>query len=317
MTQKSMKEAIKDFYWNYNGRKLALGVGCGWLGLTPPHEAFVETERALLMKSYEAGMRFYDTSRTYGDSELSVGAFIREIDRKSIFLATKSKLLISGGFDTFKSNFYDSFERLNTDYIDLYQIHDTNRYDVCIDEAIPFLIERKKEGMIRYLGMATRSLIAHSQAIANGYVDSVLSYLDYNLAKKSALQVMEMAGQHNVAFINASVLLFGLLKGDSSSEAGYKYRMLGLSQTGFINQLKKLCDDMKINIVEASLQYSLLNPDIDMTLNGLKRLSNLESTISAIENPLYPEQWAAIEALQRTCASINIMDEFCEPVEQE
>ena len=312
MKQTSMKDTVKDFYWNYNGRKLALGVGCAWLGLTSPYEAVVDADRELLMMCYKAGLRYYDTSRTYGESELSVGAFIKEIDRDSIFLATKSKLLIPGGFDTFKRNFYESFKRLNTDYIDLYQIHDTNRYDVCVNEAIPFLIERKNEGMIRYLGLATRSLVAHSRAIADGYVDSVLSYLDYNLAKKSALGVMKMARNHNVTFINASVLMFGLLKSDKSSDAEFNSLMQGSKQVNYINRLKDLCDDLKINIIEASIQYSLLNPDVDITLNGIKRPGNLESTISAIEHPLYPEQWAAIEALQRTCPSINIMDEYIE-----
>jgi hypothetical protein len=58
------------------------------------------------------------------------------------------------------------------------------------------------------------------------------------------------------------------------------------------------------------LQYSLLNPDVDITLNGIASPGNLESTIYAMNQTIYPEQWAAIYALQRTCSNIGVMDEF-------
>jgi len=309
MDQSGIKDTIKNFCMILNNRRPALGVGCASLGRNINHENTLNHDRDLLLKCYEAGFRYYDTSGAYGESELSVGAFISEIDRKSIFLATKSTLRQAGGFEMFKQNFYRSFDRLKTDYIDLFQIHDSDCYDICTDEVIPFLIERKKEKMICYTGFATRLLTAHSQAIADGFVDSVLSYLDYNLIKTSASHVIKQARKYNVAFINASVLLFGMMKNGLSSDeyvsarGQYKKRIL------FAEEMMKLCDKMGINTINASLQYSLLNPDVDITLNGIKSINNLESTLNALKNPLYPEEWAAISALQRTCPTIDIMDE--------
>jgi len=306
----NMKNKIKDFYWDHNNRKIAIGVGCASLGRTQRHDETIDHDRALLLKCYESGFRYFDTSRSYGNSELSVGAFIREIDRKTIFLATKSMLSQIGGFENFKRNFYESFQRLHTDHIDLFQIHDSDCYEICIDEVIPFLLERKKEGIISYIGMATRSLVAHGQAITDGHVDSVLSYLDYNLIKTSALPVIDLAKRYNVTFINASVLLFGLLKdnkieSDEANSCGQFSKRVKLAK-----EMLGLCEKMGISAIDASLQYSLLNPDVDITLNGIKSFNNLESTVNAMERPLHPEQWAAITALQRKCPNIGIMDEM-------
>ena len=305
-----MKDAIKNFYWNYGNRKIAIGVGCATLGRAERHEDVVDHDRALLLRCYETGLRYYDTSRSYGNSELSVGAFIREIDRDSIFLATKSTLHQAGGFEYFKRNFYESFKRLQTEHIDLFQIHDTDCYDVCTDEVIPFLLERKKEGLIKYIGMATRSLTAHGQAIADGHVDSVLSYLDYNLINTSALPLIEMARLRGVVFINASVLHFGLIKKSGAVEEAVGARGQFAKRIGFAKKMAAHCEMLGVSAVDASLQYSLLNPDVDITLNGIGRNSNLESTIGAMGRPLHADQWASIFEMQHEYPSINTIDEM-------
>jgi len=309
MSRPGLKERVKDFYWEFAGRKIALGVGCANFGRNDV-KGNVQTDLPLLMKCYEAGFRFFDTSRAYGESEVSLGAMVAEIDRKSVFLATKSSVRQSGGVKYFIRNFYESFDRLKTDYIDLFQIHDSDSYDVCMEEVIPFLTERKKEGMIGYIGFATRSLTAHNHAIVNGHVDSVLSYLDYNLVRTSALTTVELAKKHNVCFINASTLLFGLLKKEENTDWVKKSRGLGLRRAVFAQQMIELCESMNVNVIDAAIQYSLLNPDVDMTLNGIKSLSNLESTIDAVKRPLHPEQWAAIFALQNSCPDVSLADEY-------
>jgi len=311
----SIKEKIPRYLWNYKGRSIRLGVGCAHLqkfGENADLKPFEES-RAILLKCYETGFRYYDTSRQYGDSEISVGEFIKEIDRNTIFLATKGnyKPRDPDGFETFKRNFYESFERLHTDYIDLFQIHDVDYYGVCCEKVIPFLLERKKEGMIGYIGQGTRSIRAHIQGVADGYVESMLSYLDYNLIKGSAKRAIDVAKKHDAAFINASVLMFGLMKKEHPDfQEGKKF----IGPVKWARELLfKMCDYCEINnidMVAASLQYSLLNPDITITLNGIKRFSNLESTIRSMDTVIYPEQWAGIFELQSEHEHFYYEDEY-------
>ncbi|MDR0670520.1 MAG: aldo/keto reductase [Treponema sp.] len=302
-----IKEKIRRYRWNFQGRSIPMGVGCAWVSADENIEAGVE----LLLKSYEAGFRYYDTSRRYGESELVVGRFLREIDRKTIFLATKAgfKFEEPGGVEQFKRDFYESFTRLGVEYIDLYQIHDTENYDRCVPEIIPFLKERQKEGLIGYIGLGTRSLAAHSQGVACGDLESSLSYMDYSLLKLSAQPLIELARRCGTAFINASVLHFGLIK--SPDPLTFRPPAWGpaLLQRRLAKEMQDLCRSLGIDIVAASLQFSLLNPDIDMTLNGLRRMSNLESTLNAMRARIEPEHWAAITELQRTHPTVGIPDE--------
>jgi D-threo-aldose 1-dehydrogenase len=303
-----IKEFVKNFYWKFNGRALPLGVGCAWVGRDTGGKTKT-AEVSLLNECYGAGLRYFDTSRAYGDSELVVGELIKNIGRDAVFLATKTRLAPDGpdhGFELFKRHFYESFDRLKTDRIDLLQIHDTDNYRVCAEKAMPFLRERRREGMISYIGLATRSLTALSHAAISGEVGSVLSYLDYNLIRGSAGKVAKLAAENGVMFANASVLGFGLFTGEKPDENVCPDK-LKLTQA---LAMRELCEKMDVDITAAALQYSTLDPDIDMLLNGIRAKSDLESTKKAMGTHIYPEQWAAIRKLQKTFPNFYIQDEY-------
>ena len=192
----------------------------------------------------------------------------------------------------------------------MFQVHDTNNFLVCQEKVIPFLLERKKEGLIDYIGMGTRSQVAHCQAILSGVVDSSLSYLDYNLLKLSAKKTIELARLNQTAFINASVFLYGIFKEQDPLRAGQPFYDAALPLRQFARKMMALCQRIGVDPIVASLQFALLNPDIDLTLVGIKRMDNLASTLQALDACIHPEQWAAIFRLQRECANIEIEDEL-------
>jgi len=312
-----IKEKVKQYRWNYKGRILPIGVGCGSIGRGENEEKSIREKEISngsehLLKCHEAGFRYYDTSRSYGDSELAVGGFVKQIDRKSIFLATKSAFRAEweekDSFEMFKKRFYESFERLNTDYIDLFQIHDRNSFQAATEKVIPFLEDRQKDGMIGYIGQGTRDVTAHEQAIASGKVQSVLTYLEYNLIKCSTKRAIQLAKKHDVLFLNASVFNYGMYK--ENHEFAKDAVGLAARKNEQAIEMRELCKSMGIDIMAASLQFSLLNPDIDILLAGIRNESNLQATLKQIETPIYPEQWAAIEKLQRTFENFEIQEEY-------
>lgn len=290
-----------------DGRTIRMGIGCAWMNT---EEKYLD----LLMTSYEKGFRYYDTSRSYGDSELAVGEFVKRIPRESIFLATKSRFPFRDNpdaFQVFKDNFYQSFERLQTDHIDLFQIHDTDHFESSLPEVLPFLLDRKKEGMISYIGMGTVSLNALELGVRSGYINSVLSYIQYSLLKKSADSLIRLTNERDVAFINASVLHFGLVKSaDPMNHRGANNYGHTLRNKQLTIKMQNKCKEMGIPIVGASLQYSLFNPFIDITLNGLARMSNLESTLESLDTVIHPDQWAEIFRLQEQESHIYVQDDL-------
>lgn len=311
-----IKTKIRQHLLESDDRQLRLGVGCAWFGRQDDYRETLDHDLKVLMACYEKGFRYYDTSRQYGNSEQSVGELVKRVPRESIFLATKSSFRILEGshkrdFQRFMKNFRESFERLQTDHIDLFQIHDTDHYECCVEEVIPFLEEKKREGLISYIGTGTLSLNAHELAVRSGRVDSVLSYLNYSLLKRSASHLIDVCRDYDASFVNASVFHYGLLRAENPISHGGPYNpphMVRNRETAVAMQ--KLCKHLGVPILAAALQYSLLNADIDMTLVGINKLENLTSTFESLSIAIHPEQWAEIFALQGKQPYLYVQDDL-------
>ena len=318
-----IKEKISQHLWRRdNGRTLRLGVGCAYLGKgTGDTFSQFEEDLQVLMTTYEKGFRFYDTSSDYqgGRSEAILGHFIKRIPRETIFLATKSNfnwLSEENPFPAFRERFFRSFEKFGVDYIDLYQVHDTEHFGCCEDEVFPFLLEQQKQGLIGYIGTGMRSLNAHELAVRSGLVQSVLSYQNYSLLSRAASPLIKLCSERQCAFINASVLHFGMIKSEDPYSHGLnksdhsRRRSFWRRWQEDTVRLQALCKSAGINILAPALQYSLLNPHIDITLNGIHRLSNIESTIAAMDTVIFPEIWAAIQAIQDQNEFMDVQDDL-------
>lgn len=131
------------------GEKLpVIGVGTNAFGVSDPAE--VAARREVLEELAKLGGSVVDTAQAYGTSETVIGAQLKSLgNRQKIFLATKTPL--AGDVANAKETIEKSFRTLQTDKIDLLQIH--NVYGV--DELLPALLDLKKAGRIRYVGITT------------------------------------------------------------------------------------------------------------------------------------------------------------------
>jgi aryl-alcohol dehydrogenase-like predicted oxidoreductase len=191
----------------------------------------------------------------------------------------------------------------------LYQIHDTDHYECCVEEVIPFLQERREEGLISYIGMATLSLHELEVAARNGLIHSVLSYLQYSLLKKPAEPLISLTNKLDMAFVNAAVLHYGMLLSENPFTYKLEYNpphVKRLRETAF--RLQELCRTKGIPLLPAALQFSLLKPGIDITLNGFSSMNHLNSTLDALKKVIYPEQWAEIMKLQECFPMMHVQD---------
>lgn len=135
-----------------NGEKVtAFCLGGYHLGLTEvPKEAQQMIERAL-----ELGVRFFDNARGYnrGRSEEYMGQFLTPKYREDIFLMTKAPEKTAEGV---RKQLDDSLKALNTDYLDLWQIHalkDPADVDARINAGVlDVFLEAKEKGKTRYIG---------------------------------------------------------------------------------------------------------------------------------------------------------------------
>ena len=168
--------------------------GYGW-GNTQETE-LIETVQAAV----DGGINFFDTADTYGlgQSEITLGKVLGNY-RKDVIIASKFGVRVENGKTTYDNSpewirtaLDASLKRLNTDYIDLYQVHYRDGITP-IGEIVDALETEKKKGKIRYYGLSN----IHEKDINDlkNYVGKFVSFQDeYSLAcRKNEKDMLELA----------------------------------------------------------------------------------------------------------------------------
>lgn len=127
------------------------------LGLGGAHIAWATEAEAqkIIETALDGGIRFFDTAEGYGDglSESRYGKYLLPKFRKDLFLMTKTGAYTA---KEAKKHLEESLRRMNTDYIDLWQIHAIETYqDVenrITNEILEVMLEAKESGKVRYVG---------------------------------------------------------------------------------------------------------------------------------------------------------------------
>jgi len=280
-----------------DGRTLRYGVGCAWLGRRGTDDA-IRKDADVLRTSYELGFRYFDTSMQYGESELVAGRFLESVDRRTVFLATKTHVPSTDSperaAETVRRNLERSLRRLGTDYIDLYQIHDVGSLANILgsDGAMRALEEAKAAGIIRWFGLATRDLSLLATAARQGF-DTVLTYSDYTPIDRSASELIETVAKdgRGVGVINASPLSAGLLAGaDPASAPRTNDPEIERRRIDAI-ALYRFCRDEGVSVRALALQFPLRQRGIHMNLTGPASADEIKSTVEALLEALPPDVW--------------------------
>lgn len=144
----------------------------------------VEADRVLdLLLSY--GINHIDTAHSYGDAELRLGPWMKD-HRQDFFLATKTEQrTYRGAWDELRQ----SLDRMQTDHIDLWQMHllvDPDEWDVAMGPggALQAFVEAREQGLVGYLGVTGHGVTVaqmHLRSLARFDFDSVLLPYNYSL----------------------------------------------------------------------------------------------------------------------------------------
>lgn len=185
------------------------GFGC----LPIQRISFDESEK-ILKKAYDNGINFFDTARQYTDSEEKVGYALSSV-RQNIIIATKSH---ANDKKTMFEHLETSLKNLKTDYIDIYQLHNPEVYPDPEDKDGLYagIIEAKKKGLIRFVGITNHSLDIAIKAAESGLYDTVQFPLSCLSADRD-LKLIEVCRQNNVGVIAMKALSGGLITNVAST----------------------------------------------------------------------------------------------------
>ena len=199
-----------------------------------------------------------------------------------------------------------SLRRLNTDYIDLYQIHWPNT-TTPIDESFEAVAKLIEQGKIRFAGVCNYS---HDQLMqANKSCPIISNQIPYSMVnRKNDLENIPYAAANNIGILAYSPLERGLLTGkikpdhqfaDGDHRATYKYYQPDsiIKTNAFLNKIKPFADELGITLSQLVLRWTIDHPGITIALAGARNAEQAISNAKAADVKLSSELIAQIDEL--------------------
>lgn len=177
-------------------------------GALPIQRIGKEDAAYLVKKAYENGVNFFDTARAYTDSEEKLG-YATSSFRDKIYIATKTAAMNG---EELKKDLETSLSLLKTDYIDIYQFHNPPFCPKPGDGTLLYeaMVEAKKEGKIRHIGITNHRLGVAKEAIESGLYETLQFPFSYISGEKE-LELLNLCRENDMGFIAMKGLAGGLL----------------------------------------------------------------------------------------------------------
>jgi aryl-alcohol dehydrogenase-like predicted oxidoreductase len=271
-------------------------------------------------RAIEAGINFFDTANVYslGASEQITGKWLGEMGRRDeLVIATKvhgrmaeSPNCVGLSRKHIISACEASLRRLNTDYIDLYQIHRWD-YTTPIEETLDALDYLVRAGKVRYLGASSMAAWQFSKALhtadSHGWHRFVSMQNHYNLVyREEEREMIPLCVDQGVGVIPWSPLARGFVCGNRTREGKALTVRAGsdrfaepyYTDDGFeiVDAVAKVAAARGVTPGEVAMAWILQAPGVTAPIVGTTRLSHLDEAIKALDLQLKAEELAALEA---------------------
>ena len=291
----------------------------------------------IIHRALDAGINFIDTADVYshGESEVIVGKALAGGRRDNVVLATKLHMPM-GEDPNQRGNsrrwlireVENSLQRLNTDWIDLYQIH---RYDlgVDLDETLGALTDFVHQGKVRYIGSSTfpTSAIVEAQWAAREQrlQRFVCEQPPYSmLARGIEADVLPTCQRHGMAVIPWSPLSGGWLSGrwrkDADNPTPTSYARQRLAERYDLslpaNQRKldaaealaQLAEEAGMSLIETAIAFVINHPAVSAAIIGPRTMEQLEGQLPAADVKLADDVLDRIDRIVTPGININPAD---------
>ncbi|PZR23880.1 MAG: oxidoreductase [Citrobacter freundii] len=267
-------------------------IGFGCMSLKPGHPE----NSGILHRAVEMGINFFDTADLYdrGENEKLLGQTFKE-KRKDLVLATKvgNQWRPDGsGWDWNASKAYivsaveQSLRRLQTDYIDLYQLHGGMITDN-IDDTIAAFEELKSSGKIRAYGISSIRPNVIREYVKRSSIDSVM--MQYSLLdRRPEEECIPLLQKNNISVMSRGGLAQGLLAGKPAKD------YLGLSAAEVqraADAIAKLSSEERTP-AQTALQFVL--SQVPVAISGIRTMAQLEEVVQTIDTPGLTEKEIAM-----------------------
>ena len=280
----------------------------------------------VIHKALDAGINFVDTSDTYGDSEEVVGRALKG-RRENVVLATKvsrptgddpnqqgaSRRWITTAVE-------NSLRRLQTDYLDLYQIHRPDP-DTDIEETLSVLTDLIRAGKVRAIGTSNlpASDIVEAQWVSErrGLARFRTEQPAYSLLNRGIeAEVLPVAQRHGMGIMVWGPFAQGLLTGRVRKGQQNELRRAGLFQhlnderrIDVVEQFITLAAEAGLPLTHLAMAFTIAHPGVTSALLGARTMAQLDDLLAGLDVALSDDILDKIDEIVPPGTDIGTLDQ--------
>jgi aryl-alcohol dehydrogenase-like predicted oxidoreductase len=274
----------------------------------------------IVNRSLEAGVNFLDTADVYsaGQSERLTGQAIKDlgIKRSSVVIATKCYGRMGPGpndIGASRGHIMDSvsrsLERLQTDHIDLYQIHATDSV-TSVEETMRALDDLTRQGMVRYAGVSNWQAWKIMKALGisdkRGYARFETLQAYYSIAGRDLeREIVPLLNDQKVGLMVWSPLAGGLLSGKfgpgSNGPEGARRVVFDFPPVDkdrawkCVDAMREIAKAHDVSVARVALAYILHKPFVTTVIIGAKNTEQLDDNLAATTLKLSADEMKTLD----------------------
>ncbi len=247
------------------------------------------------------GINFFDSSPYYGltlsEERLGV-ALVGKRDK--VVLATKCGRYGLNDFDfsarRIAASIDESLQRLKTDYLDLFQVHDVEFGDFqqIVEETVPAVRKIQQQGKARFIGITGYPLKMLVDIAKEVPVDTILSYCHYNLMNTDMdSELTPFARARGIGLISASGLHMGMLTAGGAPE----WHPAPIAVKSAAKRAVEFCRSRGKDISPIAIRFCLDHPYVSTTLVGMSTQDEVRSNLELLRVQSDPKLVGEIRAI--------------------
>ncbi len=295
------------------GVGLAGGSARGSLPPTPEEDAL-----AIVRKSLELGVRYFDTAPGYGRgvSERRLGSVLSALPRSGLVVSTKVGRVLDPAppervgsipgpgpqdvepvfdfsYDGAMRSFEESLQRTGLDRVDILLIHDPDdHYAQAVEGAYRALSELRSQGVISALGAGMNQWEMEARFAREADFDCFLLAGRYTLIDHSALkELLPLCQEKGISVIVGGPYNSGILASDLEEGATFNYVPAQPEVLRRARRCRAVCDRHGVPLKAAALQFVLAHPAVASVIPGPRSAAEAEENFRMVEHPIPAALW--------------------------
>lgn len=312
MSHDSLPEVLRPRRFGSTGLMVPpIAVGCAPLASMVEAFKYAVSENdaiATIRATVASPFNYIDTAAHYGDgeSERRIGLAIKELGGlppETVLQTKAGRHVATNDYSgqMVRQRFERSLELLGLEQVDVLFLHDAEHttFEAAMAPGGPVdvLQDAKRQGLTRYIGVASGPNDVELQYIETGLFDAVITHNRYTLLNRIANEVIDAAHRRGMAVLNAAPYGSGMLAKGTIAYPRYAYQPASEAMLATTRAYEEICARYGIPLAAVALQFSTNDPRITSTIVGMSNPNRLQQTIDLLLTEIPASCLEEIEAV--------------------